>query len=71
MKIEIEIKEVPEKTLYMTQHFGDGTLGKTKFNASHVLPSMSLLLEVKGKRYLVESKQLIEKTLKAIEELKK
>jgi len=71
MKIEIEVKEVPEKTLYLRKEFGNGTLGKTKFSASHVIPSMSLLLEVNGKTYIVESKQVIENTIKAIEKLKK
>ena len=56
----VEVKEVEEKTMYLTQQFGEGTLGKTKFNASFVLPSMGLIVTVEKKRYLVSSQDIIE-----------
>ncbi len=58
-EIVVEIKEVPEKTMYMTQHLGDGSLGKIKFDASFALPNMSLIVDVGGKRLMVDSQALL------------
>ena len=59
-EIKVKVKEVGEKEMYLTQHLGDGTLGETKFDASLILPSMSLLVKVGEKRYLVSSQDVIE-----------
>ncbi len=58
-KIEVEIFDVPEKTLYLHQHLGDGTLGKFKFDASTIIPSSSILVTVEKKRYMVKSQDII------------
>lgn len=62
-KIEVKITEVPEKTMYLTQHLGTGTLGKTKFDASFTLPQFGLIVRIDKKRYLVESKSIIEQVV--------
>lgn len=62
-KIEVKIEEVPEKTLYLTQHLGNGTLGKTKFEASFTLPNYSLVVRIGEKRYLVSSQSIIEQVV--------
>ena len=57
-KIEVEIEDVSGK-MFMTQHLGDGSLGDKKFNASFTLPTMSLLVEIGDKKYLVSSQKII------------
>lgn len=69
IRICIEVKEVPEKTLYLKQHFGEGTLGKTKFDASFTLPQMGLIVSIGGKRYLVSSQDIISEVIKFHEEV--
>ena len=66
-EITVEVQEVPEKTLYLTQHLGDGTLGETKFDASFTLPDMSLLVTVGKKKYKVSSQHIIEGIIRAHE----
>ena len=63
-KIKVEIHEVAEKTMYLHKHLGDGELGETKFNASLTLPTMSMLVTIDKKRYLVDSQELIQEIVK-------
>jgi len=70
-KIEIEVEELSGKALHLTQHLGNGTLGKTKFDACFVLPTMSLLVEVDKKKYLVDSQSLIKSIIDAHLRVKK
>lgn len=65
-QIQVDVEEVPDGSLYLTQHFGNGTLGKTKFDASFTLPAMSLVVTVGKKRYMVKSQQLITKIIDSI-----
>jgi hypothetical protein len=58
-EIKVEVEDVSNK-MFMTQHLGDGSLGEKKFNASFTLPTMGLLVEVGGKKYLVSSQSLIQ-----------
>lgn len=62
-KIEVKIEEVPEKTMYLTQHLGNGTLGKTEFDASFTLPTFGLIVRIDKKRYLVNSQSIIEQVV--------
>lgn len=59
MNINVKVAVVPERTMYLKQHFGEGSLGKTKFDASFTLPGMSLLVNVGEKTYIVSSQDLI------------
>ena len=70
-KIEIEVNTVPEKTMYLTQHFGDGTLGKTNFDASFTIPTMSLIVSVGKKRYIISSQDIISEVITLHEENEK
>ena len=70
-KIEIEVNTIPEKTMYLTQHFGDGTLGKTKFDASFTIPTMSLIGSVGKKRYIISSQDIISEVITLHEENEK
>ena len=63
VKLEVEVEIVKPETMYMRQHLGDGSLGKIKFDASLILPSMSLLVEVDKSRYLVSSQGLIKRVI--------
>jgi len=71
LEITIEVEEVAEKTMYLTQHFGDGTLGKTKFDARFTLPAMGLLIEIDKKRYKVSSQEVITKVVELHESKQK
>lgn len=65
-QITINVESVPEKTLFMSQHFGNGTKGDVKFDASFTLPAMSLIVEIDKKRYKVEMPPIIEKIIEEI-----
>jgi len=58
-EIRVEVEDVSKK-MFITQHLGSGSLGDKDFNASFTLPTMSLLVEVGGKKYLVSSQNLIQ-----------
>lgn len=57
--IKVEIKEVDKKLLRLTQHFGNGTLGDTKFDARFTLPNFNLLVKVDDKEYEVSNQDII------------
>ena len=59
-EIKLKVESVPEKTMYLTQHLGNGTLGKTKFDASFALPTFSLIVSIGKQRYLVSSQSVIQ-----------
>lgn len=63
-KIIVDVERVAERTMYLTQYFGNGTLGKTKFSASFTLPAMSLIVTVGDKRYMIASQDLITEIVK-------
>jgi len=63
-KIEVEVQELDQKAMFMTQHFGNGSFGDTKFDASFTLPAMGLIVSVNGKRYKISSQNLIEEIIK-------
>ena len=65
-QITIEVESVPEKTMFLSQHFGDGTMGDTKFDASFALPAMSLVVKIDKKRYKVAMPHIIEKIIQEI-----
>ena len=67
-KIEIEVEELAEKTMYLSQHLGNGTLGKTKFDASFTLPTYGLVVSINKKRYRVSSQNIIEQVVKLHED---
>ena len=74
-KVEVEIgtikaEVVPERTLYMTIHYGNGTLGKTKFDACFTAGAMSLVVEVEKQRYLVPMQQIISNVIEYHEQNK-
>lgn len=58
-KITLDVEIVPERTLYLNTHLGNGSLGKTEFDASLQLPDHSVVVTVGGKRYLVSSQSII------------
>lgn len=64
--ITIEVEDVPENSLFMSQHFGSGTKGKVKFDATFTLPAMSLIVEIDKKRYKVAMPPIIEKIIEKI-----
>ncbi len=57
--ISIPVEVVPEKAMYLNMHYGEGTLGKTKFDASFQLPNYALVVTVKGKKYRVSQQDII------------
>ena len=66
-KIKIEVEELSERAMYLHQHLGNGTLGKTEFDADVRLPDMSVVVKVGGKRYLVSSQAVIRAVIEAHE----
>ena len=71
-KVEIEIEAVAENSLFLHEHYASGTYGKDKFDVISIIPSHSLVIEVKGKRYLVPNSKVIEAVVhKATEKVKK
>ena len=57
--ITIEVQELDKKVMFLHKHLGDGTLGKTEFDADIRLPDHSIIVKVEGKRYLVDSQEII------------
>jgi len=69
MNITIKVKERTPRTLQLTEHFGEGDLGKTHFEAYHTLPDMSIGIKVEGKEYLVNSQEIIQAVIEMHEKL--
>lgn len=60
-QITVKVKEEKEPfPLRMTTHYGDGTLGKVKFDAAFVLPTFALQIKIGKKQYLVDQRDVIE-----------
>ena len=63
---EIEVEKVPERSLFLHEHFASGTYGKYKFDVISILPSHSLVIEVDKQRYLISNQTVIRKVLEKI-----
>lgn len=61
--INLNVELVPEKTLFLHQQYASGLLGKTKFNVIQILPSYTLVIEIKNKRYLVSNQEIIKSVI--------
>lgn len=59
MEIKIKVEKLEKKVLMLKEHFGNGTLGKTKFDASFSIPNRNLIVEVGECRYMVDSQDII------------
>jgi len=59
MKITIEVKELEESAMFFNEEFGTGEFDGEKFEAVHALPTKSLIVKYKGKRYMVETQKLM------------
>lgn len=68
IKLSIEEREKFPLTLHM--HFGNGSLGDTKFDANLLLPDYSLAIEIEGKHYIVRSGAVISAVVEKHEALK-
>lgn len=64
VKIEVQVVELEKEKMIMTTHYGDGELGDVKFDASFTLPTMSLIVEVGDKRYMVTQQDVIEQIIR-------
>ncbi len=69
--IMFKVKELSEDDMFLTKHLGEGSLGKTKFEASHTIPTMGLVVSVGKKRYLLSSQEAIERIISMHESLLK
>lgn len=59
MEIKVKVKKLEKKVLMLTEHFGNGTLGETKFDASFSIPHRHLIVEIGKCRYMVNSQDII------------
>jgi hypothetical protein len=57
--ITIEVEELAERAMFLSQHLGNGTLGKTEFDASLTLPTFSPVITIGKKRYKVDTQEII------------
>ena len=58
--IKVEVKNLDKNKLQLTEHLGDGTMGKTKFKAHFTLPVRSLIVEIEDDRYYVDVQKVIQ-----------
>jgi hypothetical protein len=58
-KINIKIKEITEKTFYLNQSLGSGSLGDIQFDVTLRLPDYSFVVQIADKEYLVEAQDII------------
>ena len=59
MEIKIKVKKLEKNALMLTEHFGNGTLGEIKFDASFSIPHRNLIVKVGECRYMVNSQDII------------
>lgn len=71
-EIKVEVEKLDKNAMFLKQHLGSGKLGDTEFDATLALPTMSMIVEVGGERYMVKSQSLISAIVEhAVEDTKK
>lgn len=68
-KITVEVRIKDPKSLILKEAFGEGDLGNTHFVASHTLPSMSILVKIGDKEYIVSAQEIIKAVIEMHEKL--
>jgi len=63
MKINIEVKTLDDSAMFLNEEFGKGEFGGEKFDAITAIPSKSLIIKYRGKRYMVEMSDVMRAVL--------
>lgn len=61
--IKVEVENLDKNKLRLTEHLGDGVLGKTKFKTYFTLPVRSLIVQIEEDRYFVDVQNVIQKVV--------
>ena len=63
MQITVDVKGLAKNDLFFNEEFGSGEFDGEKFTATHALPSKSIIIEYREKRYMVDSQAIIRAVL--------
>lgn len=69
--IKVNVESLDKGRLQLTEHLGDGTMGKTKFEAYFTLPVRSLIVKIGEDKYLVDVQKVIQAVVEMHENNKK
>jgi len=64
LKIEVVAEEISKDILYLSEDYGSGKLGDTKFKASFLLPERSLKIDLDKKSYRVSLTGIIAEVIR-------